>query len=171
MLDTFYLSPTVSILSFSLRQASFFAPPVPPPAARVQSPPLPECSVQASRQERCRREAATGELQVCSAINEEGRQCTAERRRRVVDCKHCQWEVIVIVLLAAFGKGAQRVHITDNVIGRFYLGVDDLVVRRSCGRADDEARAHFLGEGAEHCARELGVAIHHEHVREAITGP
>ena len=39
------------------------------------------------------------------------------------------------------------------------------------GRADDEARAHALGKGAELLARELGVVVHHERVGEPGAGP
>ena len=34
----------------------------------------------------------------------------------------------------------------------------------------NEARAHALDEGLKHLARELGVVIHHQHVREAVAG-
>jgi hypothetical protein len=35
------------------------------------------------------------ESRVRSAIDEEGRQCAAERRRRLVDGEHSLWEVMV----------------------------------------------------------------------------
>ena len=39
------------------------------------------------------------------------------------------------------------------------------------GRADDEALARALVEGAEHIARELGGAVHHERVGKPGAGP
>ena len=71
----------------------------------------------------------------------------------------------VPVVLAAVCVGAQRV--ADEADGPLHLGVGGLVV---C-RADDEARAHALDEGAEHLARELGVMVHNERVGKPGTGP
>ena len=71
----------------------------------------------------------------------------------------------VPVVLAAVGVGAQRV--ADDVVGPLHVGVGVLAV----GRADDEARAHALDEGAEHLACELGVVVHHERVGKPGAGP
>jgi hypothetical protein len=88
----------------------------------------------------------------------------AERRRRVVDGEHGERQVVVPVVLASVGEGAQRV--TDDAVGPLHLSVGVLVVRR----ADDEARAPALDEGPKHLARELGVVVHHEYVGEAVAG-
>ena len=44
-----------------------------------------------------------------AAVDEEGRQVAAERRRGVVDGKHGERQVTVPVVLAAVGVRAQRV--------------------------------------------------------------
>ena len=102
---------------------------------------------------------------MCSAVDEEGRQVAAQRRRCVVDGEHGERQVVVPVVFAAVGEGAQCV--ADDTVGALHLRVGVLVIRR----ADDEARAPALDEGAEHLARELGVVVHHEHVGEAVAGP
>ena len=96
-----------------------------------------------------------------AAVNEERCQVVTERRRGVVDGELGQREMPVPVVLAAVGVGAQRV--ADDAVGPLHLGVGVLVV----GRADDQARAHALDEGAKNVARELGVVVHHEHVGDS----
>ena len=102
---------------------------------------------------------------MCSAVDEKRRQVVTERRGGIVDGKHGERQVTVPVVLAAVGVRAQRV--ADDAVGPLHLGVGVLVV----GRADDEARAHALDEGAEHLACELGVVVHHERVGIPGAGP
>ena len=64
-----------------------------------------------------------------AAVDEEGRQVAAERRRRVVDGEHGERQVVVPVVLAAVGVGAQRV--ADDAVVPLHLGVGVLVVRRA----------------------------------------
>ena len=86
-------------------------------------------------------------------------QVAAERRHGVVDGKHGERQVTVLVVLAAVGVRAQRV--ADDAVGQLYrdLGVGLLLV---C-QADYEARAPALDEGTEHLAGEVGAVVHHEH--------
>ena len=67
------------------------------------------------------------------------------------------------------GNPAQdrRHGVADDAVGPLHLGVGVLMV----GRADDQARAHALDEGAEHLAHELGVVVHHQQVGKPGTGP
>ena len=75
-------------------------------------------------------------------------------------------QVIVPVVLAAVGEGAPCVA-SDTVGALQPLSAGVPVVRR----ADDEARAPALDEGAEHIARQLAVVVRHERVGEAVAGP
>ena len=74
-------------------------------------------------------------------------------------------DVTVPVVVAFVGVGALRA--ADDAVSALDLGVGVLVV---C-RADGEARAHALDEGAEHLAGGLGVVVHHQHVGKPGAGP
>ena len=89
-----------------------------------------------------------------AAIDEERRQVVTERGGSIVDGELGEREVTVAVVLTSVGVGAQRV--ANDAISE--LGVGVLVV---C-RADDEAPAHAIDDGAEHLARELGVVVHRQ---------
>ena len=101
-----------------------------------------------------------------AAVDEEGREAVAKSRGSVVDGKLGKHEMQIPVVLAAVGVGAQSV--ADHTVSPLHLGIGVFVV----GRADDEGRAHALHEGAEHGAREvrreLGIVVHHQHVREPV---
>ena len=85
-----------------------------------------------------------------AAVDAQGRRVAAERRG-AAEGKHGERQATVPAVLAAVGAGAQRV--ADDAVGPLRLGVGVPVVRR----ADDQARAHALDQGAEHVAGELGV--------------
>ena len=105
-----------------------------------------------------------GQAGICATIDEEGlhARLPAEHHCRccVVDRELCERQLCVPVVLNAVGTRLQRV--ADNSGDPFHLGVGILLVRR----ADDEARVHAFHEGPENLARELGVVIHNEYVKE-----
>ncbi len=63
-----------------------------------------------------------------------------------------------MVVLVSESVGVRVQHVADDAMGVFHLGVGVVVVHRA-RRADDEALAPALDEGAEHFAHKLGPPL------------
>ena len=97
-------------------------------------------------------------------VDEERGQVAAQRLRHVVDGEDSKWQPRVPVVLASVGEGAERV--AEHPVNPLGLGVGVLAV----GLPDQEARADAPRELPEQLAREFGIVVHDEHVRDAVPG-